>query len=596
MSGNLLTLPPELRTKVYNYCKTVELKNLACCSRDLNAALKNLMFVNISIPWSVFETKAIAPEPLENFEYTDSITFTDKCVRQTSQDDIARNFEYLLSFACPKKLRTLKMSNLLIKNCDSSKSTFSLPVSLGEIFLTKCYEFSDVDWLNFTTLGNLTKIILDQCSIDDKGVKALSQIDSLLEIGLIKCAEVTSEGLSSLTNLNNLQQVEINDCSNIIGDGYTNLGSISSLNSLKLIDVYFSNKSVVALSNLKKLTTLHIKCYQSRPCHIGDTALTHITSLTSLEDICINWKYVTEQGFSKLHNLKSLKHLNIAGCGVIADVGLVQIGKLTTLTYLNISYCKDLNDDSLKYLEKLQSLKALDLSGCILLTDVGTRFLNNLKSLQDLCLCNCILLTDRGLEHVSAMKTLRALDISGCFLVSDYGLLYISLLTHMNEFRMVDCTRITDVGMSYIERLRYLKRLDVSLDNYNMNTSCMQVNDYGLLYISTMTSLTYLNISACDYVTDYGLSHIGKLKWLECLRISCCLKVTDKGLGYLKDLNQVHTLDISMCIKVTDIGLEHICKMTSLKEVDLHGCRYINETWPTRFKHILFRYQVDYDP
>ena len=590
MVQDILDLPPELTHQIYKYFYVCDLRNLACCSKSHYESVKYVLYNIVCIPWKIVETESFHEEQLENLKFTSSLRFTDYgSLEQIMWDKLSKNYEQILAYTDPNILINVEINNNLIIN-DKNMEKFTLPISLEEISLVKCYDLRLTEWYLIGCICCLKTLTITQCIIDDAGIECIANASTLCELTLIKCSKITEESLLYLAKLTKLQKIKIKDCHNIVGDGYIYLGGLSSINELVLIDIHLTEYSMAAFTKLKCLKILYINCYHGNSYNGGDAGLSYITGLSSLEKLCINWKCVTDKGCSDLTNLCTLKHLNISGCVKIGEIGLLHISKLTMLTQLNISNCEDLTDIAINHIKNLKSLKMLDISGCVLLTDISVYHLRKLKLLQKFYLRHCTHITDIGMEYASLLASLCLLDVSGCFRITDLSLLYTSPLGFLEVFRLMDCTKITDIGLSYLESLTSLKYLDVSLDNYNRQTGCMQVNDFGLLYISTIRSLSYLNVSSCDYVTDYGLSHIGKLKSLKILKLSCCIKITDPGLLNLSSLSLLRFLDISMCIKVTDVGVDYICKLISLKKLDLHGCKKVTKPWSSLHKHILFKY------
>jgi hypothetical protein len=89
----------------------------------------------------------------------------------------------------------------------------------------------------------------------------------------------------------------------------------------------------------------------------------------------------------------------------------------------------------------------------------------------------------------------------------------------------------------------------------------MNVTDTGLAHISSLQSLTFLNLYYCEKITDAGLTVLSSLSNLTTLQIGWCNNITDKGLQYLKN---IHTLKLNKNDKITNNGLKYLKNIHTL--------------------------------
>ena len=69
----------------------------------------------------------------------------------------------------------------------------------------------------------------------------------------------------------------------------------------------------------------------------------------------------------------NIKHLNIARCSLITDLGLLNISEMN-IKHLNIAYCGLITDQGLLNISSM-SIKHIDITG-LYITDVGLTYLS----------------------------------------------------------------------------------------------------------------------------------------------------------------------------------------------------------------------------
>ena len=101
------------------------------------------------------------------------------------------------------------------------------------------------------------------------------------------------------------------------------------------------------------------------------------------------------------------------------------------------------------------------------------------------------------------------------------------------------------------------------------------VTDESLRAVSSLSSLTSLDLEGCELVTSEGLGAVSSLPALVSLNLTYC-KVTIKGLHAVSHLSQLTSLNLSKCAKVTDEGLRAVAlNLTALASLNLMG---VNQT------------------
>ena len=109
------------------------------------------------------------------------------------------------------------------------------------------------------------------------------------------------------------------------------------------------------------------------------------------------------------------------------------------------------------------------------------------------------------------------------------------------------------------------------------SNNCNEITDLGMSYISTIISLTELDISWARAVTNTGVESLSSLVNLRKLDVAHCGKLTNSGTSHISSISALRTLDMSFCCKVTDPAMQHISSLQTLKELNISNCRKISD-------------------
>ena len=326
--------------------------------------------------------------------------------------------------------------------------------------------------------------------------------------------------------------------------------SFSAITTLELVLPVFYDSSW--LSSMSKLQELILREFSE----ITDKDLAHIAGLPLRHLDLTECHRITDSGLAHFSRLP-LQHLSLNGCSDITDSGLEHLSMLS-LNYLGLEDTL-VTGEGLKHLA-LMPLKHLDLSNlsivghglahisslpierlqlwlCRDLEDAGLLHICKLP-LQHLELRHCLSITSRGLEILSGMFT-PTLILNG-ITVSDTDME--KLCQHpRRHLEFTDCD-ITDMGLVHIRNMP-LEHLVLM--------SCFKISDVGLVSLSSILSLKFLELSYCPKITDAGLSTLSVLP-LETLELINCKEITDGGLVHLSALNR---LDVRFCERITPAGI-----------------------------------------
>eukprot|EP01089_Gocevia_fonbrunei_P018806 TRINITY_DN6465_c0_g2_i1.p1 TRINITY_DN6465_c0_g2~~TRINITY_DN6465_c0_g2_i1.p1 ORF type:complete len:1068 (-),score=208.00 TRINITY_DN6465_c0_g2_i1:85-3288(-) len=410
----------------------------------------------------------------------------------------------------------------------------------------------------------------------------------------------------------------------------------------KLIDVLINeNKVTLNVDILDKLL------------HSGFLSL----SLKGLSDI--------EKSVMELIGCKCLylNQLDLSGCygindecifGLLIDKNTNQPTELTrSLKQLNLEGCGGIGNDGIMCIARnCQSLESINLSGCVKVTDLAiNELIGNCKKLETLMLKKCAQVTDNGVRGISELKDLCELDLSECGKITNETLVNVSLgcenlrllkvrskaISHAGVQAVVErCGKLKvleltecDVGDETVKLIRerlsaniicltlsgcrnlsskcFVEEINNMEGNYLRNSNgfeyfgmgrtpkkfynlkhldlsrCLNVGDEVVKAIAeSCPNITTINLMACDDVTDEGILelHRNKNYKLKRLILDKCQQVTDKSISTLVEITRdLRKLHLSGCRKITDLTL---CKLAAccpvLEDLDLSSCEDITDS------------------
>ena len=137
---------------------------------------------------------------------------------------------------------------------------------------------------------------------------------------------VTDEGLAHLKVLTDLQELDLSHTTTT-NAGLQHIGGLTQLTKLNLSFVPVSDGGLVLLKGLAKLKWIDLERSCKDPDHfIGDAGLKHLTGLTELEYLNLDWNKITDAGLQQLKGLSNLKEVIVAS-GKVTDNGVKELQK-----------------------------------------------------------------------------------------------------------------------------------------------------------------------------------------------------------------------------------------------------------------------------
>eukprot|EP00029_Vermamoeba_vermiformis_P005506 TRINITY_DN1931_c0_g1_i1.p1 TRINITY_DN1931_c0_g1~~TRINITY_DN1931_c0_g1_i1.p1 ORF type:complete len:1922 (+),score=411.10 TRINITY_DN1931_c0_g1_i1:83-5848(+) len=253
---------------------------------------------------------------------------------------------------------------------------------------------------------------------------------------------------------------------------------------------------------------------------------------------------------SFLERIKALSDkftaISFEGSALLTDAILEQIlPVLPHLQEVNFSFVKAVTDSSLAVVAKrAPQLQKINLSNCTNITDEGIRVLcSSLKELQEINLANSSI-TDESVQHmVTHLPKLKKIDLERCK-ITNAALRHIAQAQNLSCLESLSfnrCLKIEDSGLAAFEAKKCPSMRSIELNG------CSQLTVEAIRSILvSFPNLTSLSLESDYSINDECVSIISGLSKLEKLNIRNT-KVTSKGLVHLTALLNLTYLDISKC-------------------------------------------------
>jgi beta-lactamase regulating signal transducer with metallopeptidase domain len=239
-------------------------------------------------------------------------------------------------------------------------------------------------------LKNLKHLRIGESSdspITDAGLKHLAKLKNLESL-YIGGAGITDDGLAHIGSLPQLKHLHPVYVPRVTNNGFAKLGALKSLETLFM--PFQSRVTISALSRLNGLSNLKYVIFGStKPPRRGEKAL-DISGLTQLE--ILHLPPVRDKDLACLSDMKNLRWLRVvspatdgrtARAGTVGKAGIAHLANVTSLEQLDIG-SKALTDDGLVHLIGLHQLNNLNVYGRF--TDEAVVHLEEMKGLKALAI------------------------------------------------------------------------------------------------------------------------------------------------------------------------------------------------------------------
>jgi hypothetical protein len=169
---------------------------------------------------------------------------------------------------------------------------------------------------------------------------------------------------------------------------------------------------------------------------------------------------------------------------------------------------------------------------------------------------------------VRRFPTVVSLEVKGAWGVpaalTDQGLRAVSSLASLTFLDLSRCQDVTDEGVrAVVSSCTALKTLNLSY--------CRNVTDEGVRAVSSLPALTFLDLAGSK-VTDEGVRAASSLPALTFLDLGFTM-VTDEGVrAVASSCTALTALDLRCCRAVTDVGVRALSSLPALASLDLRWC------------------------
>jgi internalin A len=291
-------------------------------------------------------------------------------------------------------------------------------VYLGSPGTGSFYHVNDALMSQIARLTKLERLEIHSADVSDAGLAPIRRLHKLRHLDLT-APQITHLGPTNFGGFNKLEFLSLR-CDRI---QRLDLTFLQDLTSLKRFTLYRLGQEhdLRSLEHLKQLEILDL--YDP----VDDDDLTHIAALTSLEQLTINGRHVTNSGFEHVRPLRRLKSLSISMGRITSMEPLGGMGSLQLLTLFRTQ----IDDAGIAAVKTLPSLKRLHLEEASL--------------------------TDAGLVHLSGLSRLTVLDLSGNE-ITDAGLMQLAGLTSCTQLRVKN-TQVTPAGVAALQAKCPLMRI-----------------------------------------------------------------------------------------------------------------------------------------
>ena len=381
-----VTILPEVRQDIWNYCDKPSLKVLSVCCKRFYAEVKPFVWKRVELSWQFLEviTKELMKKPHPNIQLISCLvlgapSLSASSLRNPSWGYFSFGFVRLLD-RC-ERLKSLTMCNFL--PVDGLRLVSENLPQLENLELRGITLRAD-DLKPLHGLLQLKSLTLRQCSTKNKHWNLIWQLESLENLTVTHCSTPAFlaffRGGCSWKNLRSLDFFHIVECPGL----YSCIAKRSvKLESLKLTGSSIQDSDILNVSHLPRLKFIHL----------------------------FGADQITDLGISYLTHLPCLERLKISACHNLSPHCLEDIAKIQTLRSLDLDqFSEDANDISC--LANLVNLHTLVISRIDLgLTDDALRVVAQLKSLRKLDIRDNNF-TEEGIGHLAQLPHLRTLELN----------------------------------------------------------------------------------------------------------------------------------------------------------------------------------------
>ncbi|XP_031391098.1 uncharacterized protein LOC116203492 [Punica granatum] len=442
-----------------------------------------------------------------------------------------------------------------------------------------------------------------ETSVDAEWMAYLGGFRYLHYLNVADCHRVTSSALWPIAGMTHLKELDLTRCVKFTDAGIKHLLSISTLEKLFLSETHLTAAGVALLASLSNLSVLDLGGLP-----VTDQALRSLQVLTKLQCLDLWGSKVSDNGVAALQMFPKLSYLNLAWTSVSL------LPYFASLESLNMSNC--IINSVFKYHGDKPHLSELRIAGATLENEaeafehIEKSFLTCLdaarSSLSRFGFLSCMVglkyldlsstgLGDESVEHIARIgMNLRNLNLSNTR-VSSAGVEALAGCVPNLENLSLSYTQIDDFAVLYISTMPALKAIDLS--HTSIKGFIPKVGDESdqALSLTALEShhLEKLNLEN-TLVEDDSLFPLSKLQQLRQLSLRNC-SLTDISLHRLSPLTELKSL--CFCdVVLTNHGLDSFKPPATLEMLDIRGCWLLTEdaisSFHEKYPQVVVRHEL----
>ncbi|GER32569.1 F-box/LRR-repeat protein, partial [Striga asiatica] len=527
-----------------------------------------------------------------------SLTINDATLCGGTQDvfvdhDSLRDLQIVKCRILRVTIRCPQLETLSLKRSSMPHAVLSCPL-LRDLDIASCHKLSDaairvvaafcplLESLDISNCSSITDETLREIASSSGNLRFLDasycpiialesvMLPMLTVLKLHSCEGITSASMAAIRHSSMLEVLELDNCSLLasVSLDLPRLQKIRLVHCRKLVDLNLRSNVLqsVTVSNSPSLRRISIVSAALRKLILQKQE--SLTTL-ALESPCLEEVDLTEceslknsicEVFNSSGGCPALRSLILDSCESLTEVRLCS----TSLVSVSLGGCRamkslDLNCPHLNYI----SLDGCDHLERAKFTPVGLKSLN-------LGICPKL-----NVLHLEAPEMV-SLELKGCGVLSE-ALIDCPLLTSLDAQLKDDCLSATTLSCPFIDSLVLM--------------SCHSVGPDGLSSLSSLRSLTYLDLS---YTFLVHLQPVyDSCLYLKVLKLQACKYLSDTSLEPLykgNALPSLFELDLSYDSLCQSAIEELLACCERLTHISLNGCVNMHDLeWGSRMENFSSR-------
>src|SRR5215467_3756312 len=264
--------------------------------------------------------------------------------------------------------------------------------------------------------GRITGVDLRASWVTDSDLRRLAQMPYLTYLDL-SLTRITDQGMQELKNAPGIVDLRLHWAEYVTDEG---LAAIKNWKKLKRLDIHGTKTSDTALEHISGITTLEVLNIGS--AMITDVGLERLTSLPNLKELTMGGNELGDAGLQALRQMPTLNYLDLSGRqGTDSNVWAISMSDVGLEAVLSLKNLRELRFGCTSIGVGIEGAKFATVSAMSVTTNWLERMKDGLPKLERLKLQGCDRVGDDGARILAGFPALREVDLKGAA-VSDKGL------------------------------------------------------------------------------------------------------------------------------------------------------------------------------